>query len=182
MNVGIGNIGDFIQNKYLYKENNNFMDQKDLIKALVKVLREDIKKTLKEEIRKAVHEVLNESVETPKQKVNEGYQMKSKDDGSWGTIDYSQRAASPARPMISPADLGYGDGFDNYMQPEATPASSWGGNEEYGSYMQGQQEEQGIPLHVKAQMAAQRNPQAAAPVLKALNRDYSALVKKFNKG
>ena len=35
------------------------MDQTQLIKALVKVLREDIKKTLKEEIRNAVHEVLN---------------------------------------------------------------------------------------------------------------------------
>ena len=161
------------------------MDQKELIKALVKVLREDIKKTLKEEIRKAVHEVLNEQVSEPTQKprVNEDYQFKSKDDGGWGRIDYSQRQAAPTRPMISPDMLGYGDGFNDYMQPEQAPASNRGGrgDEEYGSYLQGQ-EEGGIPLHVKAQIAAQRNPQATAPVLKALNRDYSQLVKKFNKG
>jgi hypothetical protein len=154
------------------------MDQKDLIKALVKVLREDIKKTLKEEIRIAVKEVLNETInETPKQKVNENYQMKSKDNGEWGTMDYTKRQAAPNRPMINPADLGYGDGFDSYVQPD----NSWGGmNEEYGSYMQGQ--EGGIPLEQKVRMAAQRNPDATAPVLKALNRDYSQLVKKFNKG
>ncbi len=156
------------------------MDQKDLIKALVKVLREDIKKTLKEEIRIAVKEVLNETInETPKQKVNENYQMKSKDNGEWGTIDYTKRQAAPNRPMISPADLGYGDGFNSYIQPD----NSWGGmNEEYGSYMQGQENGGGIPLDHKVRMAAQRNPQAAAPVLKALNRDYSQLVKKFTKG
>ena len=164
------------------------MDQKELIKALVKVLREDIKKTLKEEIRKAVHEVLNEQVETPKQKVNEGYQMKSKDDGSWGTIDYSQRQAAPSRPMISPADLGYGDGFNEYSQAD----NSWGAvNEdagygggaqsEYASYLQGQ-EEGGIPTQHKLAVAAQRNPQAAQSIMKAMNRDYSQLVKKFNKG
>jgi len=154
------------------------MDQKDLIKALVKILREDIKKTLKEEIRIAVKEVLNETInETPKQKVNENYQMKSKDNGEWGTMDYTKRQAAPNRPMINPADLGYGDGFDSYIQPD----NSWGGmNEEYGSYMQGQ--EGGIPLEHKVRMAAQRNPDATAPVLKALNRDYSQLVKKFNKG
>ena len=44
----------------------------------------DIKKTLKEEIRNAVHEVLNEQIETPKKQVNEGYEFKSKDDGSYG--------------------------------------------------------------------------------------------------
>ena len=155
------------------------MDQKDLIKALVKVLREDIKKTLKEEIRIAVKEVLNETInETPKQKVNENYQMKSKDNGEWGTMDYTKRQAAPNRPMINPVDLGYGDGFDSYVQPD----NSWGGmNEEYGSYMQGQ-ESGGIPLEQKVRMAAQRNPDATAPVLKALNRDYSQLVKKFNKG
>jgi hypothetical protein len=156
------------------------MDQKDLIKALVKVLREDIKKTLKEEIRIAVKEVLNETInETPKQKVNENYQMKSKDNGDWGTMDYTKRQAVPSRPMINPADLGYGDGFDFYVQPD----NSWGGmNEEYGSYMQGQEGGGGIPLEQKVRMAAQRNPDATAPVLKALNRDYSQLVKKFNKG
>ncbi len=154
------------------------MDQTQLIKALVKVLREDIRKTIKEEVRSAIKEVLNEEVETPKQKVNENYQMKSKDNGEWGTMDYTKRHAAPNRPMINPADLGYGDGFDSYIQPD----NSWGGmNEEYGSYMQGQ-EEGGIPLEHKARMAAQRNPQAAAPVLKALNRDYSQLVKKFTKG
>lgn len=152
------------------------MDQTQLIKALVKVLREDIKKTLKEEIRNAVHEVLNEQIETPKKQVNESYEFKSKDDGSYGTIQYGQRPQA-ARPMISPADLGYGDGFESYVQPD----NSWGGmNEEYGAYMQGQ--EGGVSLATKAQIAAQRNPEAVAPVLKALNRDYSALVKKFNKG
>jgi hypothetical protein len=149
------------------------MDQKDLIKALVKVLREDIKKTLKEEIRIAVKEVLNETInETPKQKVNENYQMKSRDDGSYGTIQYGQR------PMISPSDLGYGDNFREYSQPEAVTG---GTQSEYGSYLQGQ-EQGGIPLEHKLAMAAQRNPDATAPVLKALNRDYSQLVKKFNKG
>lgn len=155
------------------------MDQKELIKALVKVLREDIKKTLKEEIHTAVREVLNETInEAPKEKkVNENYQMKSRDNGEWGTMDFRGRQAAPARPMISPSDLGYGDGFESYVQPD----NSWGGmNEEYGSYIQGQ--EGGVPLAAKAQIAAQRNPEAVAPVLKALNRDYSALVKKFNKG
>jgi len=157
------------------------MDQKDLIKALVKVLREDIKKTLKEEIRTAVREVLNETInEAPKEKkMNENYQMKSKDNGEWGTMDFRGRQAAPSRPMINPADLGYGDGFQSYVQPD----NSWGGmNEEYGSYMQGQENGGGIPLEHKVRMAAQRNPDATAPVLKALNRDYSQLVKKFNKG
>ncbi len=155
------------------------MDQTQLIKALVKVLREDIRKTIKEEVRSAIKEVLNEEVETPKQKVNENYQMKSKDNGEWGTMDFRGRQAAPSRPMINPSDLGYGDGFEAYVQPD----NSWGGmNEEYGSYMQGQEEGGGIPLEHKARMAAQRNPQAAAPVLKALNRDYSQLVKKFTKG
>ena len=156
------------------------MDQKELIKALVKVLREDIKKTLKEEIRNAVHEVLNEQVSAaPKKQVNEGYEMKSKDDGSWGTMNFSQRGVNPVAPTITPDMLGYGDNFSEYSQPD----NSWGGGagEEYSSYIQGQQDG-GIPLAAKAQIAAQRNPQAAAPVLKALNRDYSQLVKKFNKG
>ncbi len=48
--------------------------------------------------------------------------------------------------------------------------------------MQGQENGGGIPLEHKVRMAAQRNPDATAPVLKALNRDYSQLVKKFNKG
>jgi hypothetical protein len=56
-----------------------------------------------------------------------------------------------------------------------------GTQSEYGSYLQGQ-EQGGIPLEHKLAMAAQRNPDATAPVLKALNRDYSQLVKKFNKG
>lgn len=181
MNVGIGNIGDIIKNKYLYKENTIFMNQTEMIKALVKVLREDIRKTIKEEVRSAIKEVLNEQVEAPKEKkVNENYQMKSKDNGEWGTMDFRGRQAAPARPMISPSDLGYGDGFESYVQPD----NSWGAgsmNEEYGSYMQGQ-EEGGIPLATKAQIAAQRNPQAAKSVMNALNRDYSQLVKKFNKG
>lgn len=155
------------------------MDQTQLIKALVKVLREDIKKTIKEEVRSAIKEVLNEQVEAPKEKkVNENYQMKSKDNGEWGTMDFRGRHAAPSRPMINPSDLGYGDGFESYVQPD----NSWGGmNEEYGSYMQGQ-EEGGIPLSAKAQIAAQRNPEAARSVMNALNRDYSQLVKKFNKG
>jgi len=155
------------------------MDQTQLIKALVKVLREDIKKTLKEEIRNAVHEVLNEQVEAPK-KVNESYEFKSKDDGTYGTIQYGQRP-QVARPMISPADLGYGDNFREYSQPE--PTSNWGGgaNEELSAYMQGQ-EEGGIPLEHKMAMAARRNPEAAQSVMKAMTRDYSQIVKKFNKG
>ena len=153
------------------------MDQTQLIKALVKVLREDIKKTLKEEIRKAVHEVLNEQIETPKKQVNEGYEFKSKDDGSYGTIQYGQRPQA-TRPMISPADLGYGDNFREYSQPEPTMG---GTQSEYGSYLQGQ-EEGGIPLEHKLAMAARRNPEAAQSVMKAMTRDYSQLVKKFNKG
>ena len=154
-------------------------DQAQLIKALVKVLREDIRKTIKEEVRSAIKEVLNEQIEAPKEKkVNENYQMKSKDNGDWGTMDFRGRKAAPTRPMINPADLGYGDGFESYVQPD----NSWGGmNEEYGSYMQGQ-EDGGIPLAAKVQIAAQRNPQAAQSVINALNRDYSQLVKKFNKG
>ena len=152
------------------------MDQTQLIKALVKVLREDIKKTLKEEIRNAVHEVLNEQVEAPK-KVNEGYEFKSKDDGSYGTIQYGQRPQA-ARPMISPADLGYGDNFREYSQPDA---SVGGVQSEYGSYMQGQ-EEGGIPLEHKMAMAARKNPEMAQSVMNAMTRDYSQLVKKFNKG
>jgi hypothetical protein len=31
-------------------------------------------------------------------------------------------------------------------------------------------------------MAARRNPEAAQSVMKAMTRDYSQLVKKFNKG
>lgn len=156
-------------------------DQAQLIKALVKVLREDIRKTIKEEVRSAIKEVLNEQVEAPKEKkVNENYQPKSKDNGEWGTMDFRGKQAATSRPMINPADLGYGDGFESYIQPD----NSWGAgsmNEEYGSYMQGQ-EEGGIPLQHKMAMAAQRNPQAAQSVMKALNRDYSQLVKKFNKG
>jgi hypothetical protein len=153
------------------------MDQTQLIKALVKVLREDIKKTLKEEIRKAVHEVLNETVETPKNQVNEGYEFKSKDDGSYGTIQYGQRPQA-TRPMISPSDLGYGDNFREYSQPDI---SVGGVQSEYGSYMQGQ-EEGGIPFEHKMAIAARKNPEAAQSVMKAMNRDYSQLVKKFNKG
>lgn len=153
------------------------MDQTQLIKALVKVLREDIKKTLKEEIRKAVHEVLNETVETPKKQVNESYEFKSKDDGTYGTIQYGQKP-QVARPMISPADLGYGDNFREYSQPDM---SVGGIQSEYGSYMQGQ-EEGGIPLEHKMAMVARKNPEAAQSVMKAMNRDYSQLVKKFNKG
>lgn len=153
------------------------MDQTQLIKALVKVLREDIKKTLKEEIRNAVHEVLNEEVTptAPKQKVNESYNFKSKDDGSWGEINLAQ----PKRqaPVISPDMLGYGDNFSEYSQPE-----SFGGmmNEEYSSYMEAQE---GTPsLQHKMAMAARRNPDAVSGVAKAMNRDYSQLVKRFNKG
>ena len=156
------------------------MDQKELIKALVKVLREDIKKTLKEEIRNAVHEVLNEQVSAaPKKQVNEGYEMKSKDDGSWGEMHFSQRGVNPVAPTITPDMLGYGDNFSEYSQPD----NSWGGgaNEEYSSYLQGQ-EEGGIPTQHKLAVAAQRNPQAAQSIMKAMNRDYSQLVKKFNKG
>ena len=153
------------------------MDQTQLIKALVKVLREDIKKTLKEEIRNAVHEVLNEQVSTPKQKVNESYEFKSKDDGSYGTIQYGQKP-QVARPMISPADLGYGDNFREYSQPETMVGET---QSEYGSYMQGQ-EEGGIPLEHKMAMAARKNPEAAQAVMNAMTRDYSQLIKKFNKG
>jgi hypothetical protein len=77
--------------------------------------------------------------------------------------------------MISPADLGYGDNFREYSQPEA---SVGGTQSEYGSYLQGQ-EEGGIPLEHKMAMAARKNPEAAQSVMKALNRDYSQLVKKF---
>lgn len=152
------------------------MDQTQLIKALVKVLREDIKKTLKEEIRKAVHEVLNETVETPKKSVNEGYEFKSKDDGSWGEINLAQ----PKRqaPQITPDMLGYGDSFREYSQPDM---SVGGVQSEYGSYMQGQ-EEGGLPLEHKMAMAARKNPEMAQSVMKAMTRDYSQLVKKFNKG
>ena len=160
------------------------MDQTQLIKAIVKILREDIKKTLKEEIRNAVHEVLNEQVSAaPKKQVNEGYEFKSKDDGSWGEMNFGQPQRQ-SRPMISPADLGYGDGFSEYSQSD----NSWGAvNEgggqqsEYESYLQGQ-EEGGIPTQHKLAIAAQRNPQAANSIMKAMTRDYSQLVKKFNKG
>jgi hypothetical protein len=151
------------------------MDQTQLIKALVKVLREDIKKTLKEEIRNAVHEVLNEQVEAPK-KMNESYEFKSKDDGTYGTIQYGQKPQA-TRPMITPADLGYGDNFREYSQPE--PSNWGGGNEELSSYMQGQEEGGGIPLEHKLAMAARRNPEGANAVMKAMTRDYSQLVKKF---
>jgi hypothetical protein len=161
------------------------MDQTQLIKALVKILREDIRKTLKEEIRNAVHEVLNEQVEqTSNKKVNESYEFKSKDDGSWGEINLAQ-PKRPARPMINPADLGYGDGFSEYTQPD----NSWGSvNEgglgqqsEYSSYLQGQ-EQGGIPLEHKVAMTARKNPDAAQSIMNAMTRDYSQLVKKFNKG
>ncbi len=154
------------------------MDQKELLKALVKVLREDIKKTLKEEIRNAVHEVLNEQIQPTPKNINESYDFKSKDDGSWGEMRFSQKGLSPVTPTITPDMLGYGGGFNEYSQPD----TSWGsGNEEYSSYLQGQ-EGNVIPLAAKAQIAAQKNPQATKSIMNAMNRDYSALVKKFNKG
>ena len=154
------------------------MNQTELIKAIVKVIREDIKKTLKEEIRIAVKEVLNEQIETPKTKVvNEGRQFKSKDDGSWGTINFSQKSINPTTPTITPDMLGYDGNFSEYSKPE----SIGGLNEEYGSYIQGQ-EEGGIPLQHKMAMAARKNPEAAQSIMKAMTRDYSQLVKKFNKG
>ena len=160
------------------------MNQTEMIKALVKVLREDIRKTLKEEIRKAVHEVLNEQVQpTPQKKMNEGYEFKSKDDGSWGEINLAQPKRQ-TRPMINPADLGYGDGFNEYAQPD----NSWGvvnegggQQSEYASYLQGQ-EEGGIPIQHKIAMTARKNPDAAQSIMNAMTRDYSQLVKKFNKG
>jgi hypothetical protein len=77
--------------------------------------------------------------------------------------------------MISPADLGYGDNFKEYSQPEVMEG---GTQSEYGSYMQGQ-EEGGIPLEHKMAMAARRNPEGAQAVMNAMTRDYSQLVKKF---
>ena len=152
------------------------MDQTQLIKTLVKVLREDIKKTLKEEIRNAVYEVLNEETQ-PKQtkKINENYRPVSKDDGDWGEMRFSQKSVNPITPTISPDMLGYGDGFSEYSRPEGGMM-----NEEYSSYIESQ--EGGPNLNHKLAIAAQRNPQATQGIMKAMNRDYSALVKKFNKG
>jgi len=154
------------------------MNQTELIKTLIRVIREDIKKTLKEEIRTAVREVLNEQIETPKTKVvNEGVQFKSKDDGNWGTINFSQKSINPVTPTITPDMLGYNDNFSEYSKPD----NSWGGrNEEFSSYIQGQ-EEGGIPLQHKLAMTARKNPDAAQSIMKAMTRDYSQLVKKFSK-
>jgi len=39
MNVGIGNIGDIIKNKYLYKENNNFYGSNTINQSISKSIK-----------------------------------------------------------------------------------------------------------------------------------------------
>lgn len=141
------------------------MNQTELIKGLVKVLREDIKKTLKEEIRKAVREVLNEELETPsKPQIKENYQAVSKDDGSWGEMRFDKRSTNPHTSRITPDMLGYGD-------------NSFG--EE--SNMQDTYSQAGPSVEQQARMLQHKNPEGVELVMKAMNRDYSQLVKKFKK-
>jgi hypothetical protein len=143
------------------------MNQTELIKGLVKVLREDMKKTLKEEIRKAVREVLNEELETPsKPQIKENYQTVSKDDGSWGEIRFDKRNANPHTPRITPDMFGYDA---NSFGEESNMA------DQYGASAGGPSVEQ------QARMLQHKNPEGVELVMKAMNRDYSQLVKKFKK-
>jgi hypothetical protein len=141
------------------------MNQTELIKGLVKVLREDMKKTLKEEIRKAVREVLNEELETPsKPQIKENYQAVSKDDGSWGEMRFDKRSANPHTPRITPDMLGY-------------DANAFGEQ----ANMQDTYSQAGPSVEQQARMLAHKNPEGVELVMKAMNRDYSQLVKKFKK-
>jgi hypothetical protein len=143
------------------------MNQTELIKGLVKVLREDMKKTLKEEIRKAVREVLNEELETPsKPQIKENYQTVSKDDGSWGEMRFDKRNANPHTPRITPDMFGYDA---NAFGEESNMA------DQYGASAGGPSVEQ------QARMLQHKNPEGVELVMKAMNRDYSQLVKKFKK-
>jgi hypothetical protein len=141
------------------------MNQTELIKGLVKVLREDIRKTLKEEIRKAVTEVLNEELQTPsKPSVNENYQAVSKDDGSWGEMRFDKRSANPHTPRITPDMFGY-------------DANAFGEQ----ANMQDTYSQAGPSVEQQARMLQHKNPEGVELVMKAMNRDYSQLVKKFKK-
>jgi hypothetical protein len=141
------------------------MNQTELIKGLVKVLREDIRKTLKEEIRKAVTEVLNEELQTPsKPSVNENYQAVSKDDGNWGEMRFDKRNANPHTPRITPDMFGY-------------DANAFGEQ----ANMQDTYSQAGPSVEQQARMLQHKNPEGVELVMKAMNRDYSQLVKKFKK-
>ena len=141
------------------------MNQTELIKGLVKVLREDIRKTLKEEIRKAVTEVLNEELQTPsKPSVNENYQAVSKDDGNWGEMRFDKRNVNPHTPRVTPDMFGY-------------DANAFGEQANmHDTYSQA-----GPSVEQQARMLAHKNPEGVDLVMKAMNRDYSQLVKKFKK-
>jgi hypothetical protein len=141
------------------------MNQTELIKGVVKVLREDIRKTLKEEIRKAVTEVLNEELQTPsKPSVNENYQAVSKDDGTWGEMRFDKRNANPHTPRITPDMFGY-------------DANAFGEQ----ANMQDTYSQAGPSVEQQARMLQHKNPEGVELVMKAMNRDYSQLVKKFKK-
>lgn len=141
------------------------MNQTELIKGLVKVLREDIRKTLKEEIRKAVTEVLNEELQTPsKPSVNENYQAVSKDDGNWGEMRFNKNSVNPHTPRITPDMFGY-------------DANAFGEQ----SNMHDTYSQAGPSVEQQARMLAHKNPEGVDLVMKAMNRDYSQLVKKFKK-
>jgi len=143
------------------------MNQTELIKGLVKVLREDMKKTLKEEIRKAVREVLNEELETSsKPQIKENYQSVSKTDGSWGEMRFDKRHANPHTPRITPDMLGYGD---NSFGEESNMADQFGASAGGPSVLE------------QARMMAHKNPEGVDVLMKAMTRDYSQLVKKFKK-
>jgi hypothetical protein len=144
------------------------MNQTELIKGLVKVLREDIRKTLKEEIRKAVTEVLNEELQTPsKPSVNENYQAVSKDDGNWGEMRFNRNSVNPSnpvKPIITPDMFGY-------------DANAFGEQ----ANMQDTYSQAGPSVEQQARMLQHKNPEGVELVMKAMNRDYSQLVKKFKK-
>jgi hypothetical protein len=144
------------------------MNQTELIKGLVKVLREDIRKTLKEEIRKAVTEVLNEELQTPsKPSVNENYQAVSKDDGNWGEMRFNRNnvnPSNPVKPIITPDMFGY-------------DANAFGEQ----ANMQDTYSQAGPSVEQQARMLQHKNPEGVELVMKAMNRDYSQLVKKFKK-
>lgn len=141
------------------------MKEAELIKSLVKVLREDIKKTLKQEIRAAVMEVLNEELQAPsKPQVNENYQSVSKTDGSWGEMNFSKAKVNPQVPRITPDMLGYDtNAFGEYSNMADNYAGATPSVEQ------------------QARMMAHTNPEGVDALMKAMNRDYSQLVKKFKK-
>lgn len=139
------------------------MNQAELIKGLVKVLREDIKKTLKAEIRNAVTEVLNEELNrTSTPIIKENYKAVSKDDGSWGEMRMNNRNVNPVqKPSFSPEMFGYDA---NAFGESSNMAENFSGN---------------ASVEQEARMVAHKNPEGVDALMKAMTRDYSQLVKKF---